>query len=86
MRNWNSRPLEDALQAEVERLKGIIRKAEWVTYYQDYPVSDSFRACAVCDNDYLLGHDPTCPFYQWEGGKASTYDTAEMTPTGGNYE
>jgi len=58
-----------ASQAEVERLRGIIRKVEWVTHHCDYPISDSFQACPLCDNDYLLGHHDTCPFYQWEGGK-----------------
>ena len=62
--HWNTRPLEDALQAEVDRLTAIIHKAEW-----DYPINDSYRVCPVCDNDYLSGHSPDCPFYKWEGGE-----------------
>ena len=58
-----------ALQAQVDRLKEIIRKAEWLWYRQDYPVPDPFQACQICHNDYLLGHATDCPFYKWEGGE-----------------
>ena len=64
---WNTRPIEDAKDAEIARLKEIIRKAEWLWYRQDYPVPDTFQACQIFHNDYLLGHATDCPFYKWEG-------------------
>jgi hypothetical protein len=54
---------------EVDRLRAIIREVEWVTYHHYYPFEETFRACPVCDNDYLLGHTKACPFYKWEGGE-----------------
>ena len=58
-----------ASQAEVERLRGIIRKAEWEitvgTVYTQYE-------CPVCGcfnfEDEPREHFESCPFYQWEGG------------------
>ena len=55
------------LCAEVERLRGIIRKAEFSTDLQTSV--DSFVAiCPICSAEYSWGHNNDCPFYQWEGG------------------
>ena len=70
---WGIRPLEDALraelaasQAEVERLRGIIRKVEWGKSV--HTAWDKYQRCAVCGNKQSSGHDVNCPYYQWEGG------------------
>jgi NMD protein affecting ribosome stability and mRNA decay len=54
-------------RAEVERLRGIIREAEFSTDLQTSV--DSFVAiCPICSAEYSWGHNNDCPFYQWEGG------------------
>jgi len=67
---WNTRPIEDALraelataQAEVERLRGIIRNVENLGF--DWPGGEC-REC--CDSHPGEEHEPACSFYQWEGG------------------
>jgi len=55
------------IKAENERLKGIIREAEFSTDLQTSV--DSFVAiCPICSAEYSWGHNNDCPFYQWEGG------------------
>ena len=53
----------EKLRAEVERLRGIVQRAEWVTEDDDVQ-----PFCTDCGADQMQGHDDTCPFYQWEGG------------------
>lgn len=56
-----------ASQAEVERLRGIVRKVEWsVVVFGE--IGRGYRQCPVCMNALSEGHDEECPFYQWEGG------------------
>ena len=59
----------DAARAEVERLRGIIREAEW----SDMTMVDNRAylfapACPICETEKGDVHAPHCPFYQWEGG------------------
>lgn len=70
---WNTRPLEDALraelaasQAEVERLRGIIRRVEWSVVVIGATWGDGYRRCPICQNSQAEDHEPECPFYQWE--------------------
>jgi len=52
-----------ASQAEVERLKGIIRGVEGESYNWH---GIEFREC--CNTIVGKEHDESCSFYQWEGG------------------
>ena len=54
------------LSAEVERLRGIIRRAEWGKSV--HTAWEKYQRCAICGNKQSSGHDVNCPFYQWEGG------------------
>jgi hypothetical protein len=54
------------LFAEVERLRGIIGKAEWGKSV--HTAWDKYQRCAVCGNKQSDGHDVNCPFNGWEGG------------------
>lgn len=79
---WNTRPIEDGLraelaaaQAEVERLREIIRGTEWVLSADEYdPPKETIVVqyeCAICHFVYFDNpgeHSEICPFYQWEGG------------------
>ena len=56
-KNANIRLRLAAARAEVERLRGIIRKAEWIGYN-----------CEICYAEVGSDHAEYCPFYQWEGG------------------
>ena len=51
------------LCAEVERLRGIIRNVENLTF--DWRGGEC-RNC--CDTHPGEEHEPDCSFYQWEGG------------------
>lgn len=53
---------------EVERLRGIIRKAEWCVVVLGKDWSDGHHQCPICECALSEGHDEECPFYQWEGG------------------
>ena len=55
-----------ASQAEVERLRGIIRKVEWVGY-KDFEHQRHYT-CAFCGIKVGNNHSEYCPFYRWEGG------------------
>ena len=99
---WNTRPIEDAKDAEIEtlriqydlayesmvearaevdRLRGIIREAEWeytigeYDAYNDRTSLDKYE-CNNCGFVFLAdmprSHAKTCPFYQWEGGSNET--------------
>lgn len=64
-----------AAQAEIERLRGIIRGTEWVLSADEYDPSKETIVvqyeCAICHFVYLDSpgeHAEHCPFYQWEGG------------------
>lgn len=67
-----------AKDAEIERLRGIIRMAEWkytigeYDAYNDRTPPDKYE-CLNCGFVFLAdmprSHAETCPFYQWEGGK-----------------
>ncbi len=60
---WNTRPIEDALQVEIERLSGIILNASNVTF--DWK-GEECREC--CDSRPGEEHEEDCSFYKWEGG------------------
>ena len=58
------------LCAEVERLSGIIREAEW----SDMTMVDNRAylfapACPICETEKGGVHSDYCQFYQWEGTK-----------------
>lgn len=59
-----------AAQAEVERLRGIIREAEWsdmtMVEGRDYLFAP---ACPICETEKGDVHSDYCQFYQWEGTK-----------------
>ena len=57
-----------AAQAEVERLRGIIRKVEWCVTVFGLQPRDTNQQCPICANAKCEEHDEECPFYQWEGG------------------
>ena len=65
MRNWNARPLEDALQAEIDRLRAIIRKVEWSCVEHN----GWAKCCPMCREKRVDGHAESCPFYKWKGGE-----------------
>jgi len=54
-----------ASQAEVERLRGIIHKVEWVN-----PPARVGTYCLHCAMPKDHGHHKLCPFYQWEANHA----------------
>lgn len=52
------------LEAEIERMRGIIRKAE-------FGINSFLHECPICHfiyHDKPDGHTEHCPLYQWEGG------------------
>jgi hypothetical protein len=52
-----------ASQAEVGRLRGIIREASSAS---EVYAGQTFHKC--CDSWINEDHETDCPFYQWEGG------------------
>lgn len=52
-------------QAEVERLRGIIQRAEFINaeFHGDGVLCDK---CAICEGYAMDGHTEDCPFYHWE--------------------
>ena len=52
----------EAHAAEIERLRAVIRKAEWITDDDD---GEPF--CGNCGANKSRGHDEECPFNGWEG-------------------
>jgi len=50
--------------AEIERLKDVIRKVEWVN-----PPAHIGWYCLICAMPSEHGHHEHCPFYRWEGGE-----------------
>ena len=66
---WNEPSEEQLLRAEVERLKGIIRKVEWSVVVLGLTPRDTNRQCPICANAKCEDHDEDCPFYKWEGGE-----------------
>lgn len=57
-----------AARAEVERLRGIIREAEWsdMTMVDNRPYLFA-PACPICEVEKGNEHGDYCSFYQWEG-------------------
>lgn len=56
------RAAASSAQAEVERLRDIIRKVEWVN-----PTAPFSTYCLLCAMPKENGHHENCTFYQWEG-------------------
>ena len=56
-----------ASQAEVKRLKGIIKGAEYGNV--EVMGEESWCTCLFCKAEEGKPHYYTCPFYQWEGGE-----------------
>ena len=56
---WNTRPIEDALQARITELEAALRKvavaAEWAA-----TLGGGFSYCPVCGNEKRDGHAPDC--------------------------
>ena len=61
-------PPAQAAVAEVERLKGIIRKVEWVNM-TDGDGNFAYQECSECGYSREHGHHKDCPFFGWEGGE-----------------
>jgi len=57
-----------AAVAEVERLKGIIHKVEWVSL-TDGDGNFAYQECSECGYSREHGHHQDCPFRGWEGGE-----------------
>jgi len=58
-----------ALQAQVDKLTEIIRKAEWAAVVNAYSARQFRYTCPLCGNDERDGHLETCQFNNWEGGE-----------------
>ena len=54
--------------AEIERLKGVIRKVEWVNL-TDGDGNFAYQECSECGYSREHGHHQDCPFRGWEGGE-----------------
>ncbi len=57
--------------AEIERLKDVIRKVEWYIQSSEEEVEDGifYIYCPICSRISDDGHHKDCPFFGWEGGE-----------------
>jgi hypothetical protein len=63
----------DWLVAEVERLRGLLARAEWAATEVDWDEPDAWSVCPDCHHPQTTGHGPGCELAA-ELGRETVYE------------